>query len=185
MTTTTASSSTRPRIRSLHGITLVELMIAVALSSMILAAVMSSFIFLSRGTIATSDYADMDREARAALERFAREVRMSSGVTNFTTNTVTLSVQSDTPYTVNYTHVPADRAFYRAYGTAAEEVLIKGVESFAFQRFTLLQTPASNHLETKLLQLDLSATRTGPARAFASNNVISARYIMRNKIVAN
>jgi len=159
-------------------------MIAVSLSTMILGGVMSSFLFLSRGTIATSDYADMELEGRGALERFAREVRMANGVVNFATNSVTLSILDGTAYSVNYTYVPADGTFYRAYGTASQEVLISGIERFALQRFTLLGTKATNHLETKLLQLDLRATRTGPAKAFASNNVISARYIMRNKLVA-
>lgn len=183
--TTTTESSDRARKRR-RGITLVELLIAVGLSSVILTGVMSSFAFLSRGTIVTSDYADMDRQARYALEQFAREVRMASDVSNFTTDSVTLTVKDGaTSYTVNYTHVPALRAFYRAYGTADQKLLISGVDAFQLQRYTLLQTPATNDLETKQLQLDLRATRTGPARAFASNNVISARYIMRNKIVSN
>jgi len=159
-------------------------MIAMAISAMILAGVMSSFLFLSRGTLATTDYADMELEARVALERFAREVRMANGVSSFTANSVTLSVLDGTAYTVNYTYVPADGAFYRAYGTASQRLLISGIERFALQRYTLLGTKATNHLETKLLQLDLTAVRTGPAKAFASNNVISARYIMRNKLVA-
>lgn len=182
MTTTTAHSSARHRSR--RGITLVELMIAISISTMILTGVMSSFIYLTRGTVATTDYADMSTEANTALERFAREVRMANGVINFSTNSVTLSVLDGSAYSVNYTYVPADGTFYRAYGTANQKALIKGIDRFALQRFTLLGNPATNHLETKLLQLDLRSTRTGPAKAFASNNVISARYIMRNKLVA-
>lgn len=182
---TTIIARSRARV-SRRGLTLVELLIAMTLAAMLMSAVMSSFLFLSRGTIASTDYAEMDLEARTALEQFAREARMANGVSNFTANHVTLSVEDGTNvYTVDYTHVPADGAFYRAYGTAGERVLIKGVERFALKRFTLLGDPATNDLETKLLQLDLRAVRTGPAKAFASNNVISARYILRNKTVSN
>lgn len=184
MTITTASSEQRAASR--RGITLVELLIAIAISSMIMAGVMSSFLFLSRGTIATSDYADMDGEARTALEQFSQEVRMAGDLSNFSSEHVTLSVQDGaTTYSVNYTYVPVDRTFYRAYGTPAQKALIKGIDSFTLRRFTMLQTPATNNLETKQLQLDLRASRSGPARAFASNNVISARCVMRNKIVSN
>ena len=115
------------------------------------------------------------------------------GLTDVVVNTLdfdgdhdsTLTVEDGVPRTVNYTHVPADRTFYRNYGTPNEKVLIQGVTEFALRPFTLIQTDATNALETKLLQLDLTAERTGPARALATNNVISARFVMRNKIVAN
>ena len=69
--------------------------------------------------------------------------------------------------------------------TSSQKILIKGIQSFTLKRYTLQQTAASNDLETKQLQLELRSVRTGPAKAFASNNVISARFIMRNKPVSN
>jgi prepilin-type N-terminal cleavage/methylation domain-containing protein len=184
MTTTTgASDSTRLRRR---GFTLTELLVSMALAMMVLAAVFSSLIFVTRSCLATTDYAGMDGEAREGLERFSREVRMADGVSSFSTTGIRLHVPtSSSSYWVNYTYVPQDRIFYRAYGTASQEALITGVETLTLKRYTLLQTPANNDLETKQLQLELRAVRTGPAQAFASNNVISARFILRNKVVSN
>ena len=45
--------------------TLVEVLIALGIASMALAAVLSSLIFISRSTLASTDYAGMDMEARA------------------------------------------------------------------------------------------------------------------------
>jgi len=161
-------------------------MISMGLASVALAAVLSSFIFLMRSSLSTTDYAGMDQEARAALETFAQEVRMADAVVNFSTNSVTLNVPTaSSSYTVNYTYVPTLKAFYRAYATAGQKLLVKGVDRFSLNRFTLQQTVATNNLETKQIQLELRAARSGPAQAFASNNVISARYILRNKIVSN
>lgn len=153
---------------------------------MALTAVIGSLIFVGRSCVATTDYADMDTEARFALETFAREVRMADQISNFSTNGCTLRVvTSSSNYTVTYTYVPLTRAFYRNYGTGSQSILIRGVDTFTLKRYTLLQTAAVNDLETKQLQLELRSIRSGAARAFASNNVISARFIMRNKAVSN
>ena len=183
MTTTTGSCRAR---RYRRGFTLAELMVSMAIAAIVLAAVVSSMIFLSRSCLATTDYADMDRQARTGLELFAREVRMADGVSNFSSHGVRLRVPTATSsYQVDYTYVPDTGTFYRAYGTSEERALITGVDAFELRRFTLQQTEASNDLETKQLQLQLRAVRVGPAQAYASNNVISARYILRNKIVSN
>lgn len=184
MTTITAHSD-RTRF-SRAGFTLTELLISMGISTILLIAIFSSFIFISRSSLATTDYAGMDNEARTALETFAREVRMASNVSNFTNDTVTLTVQNaGSTYTVNYTYVPSLGSFYRAYGTADQKLLVSGIQTFKLSRYTLLQAPASNDLETKQLQLELRSVRSGPARAVASNNVVSARYVLRNKIVSN
>ncbi len=70
-------------------------------------------------------------------------------------------------------------------------MLIRSVTpDFAFKRFKLEQpdvsdNTASNDSETKLLQLTLRATRTSVATVGASNSAVSARYMLRNKRVAN
>lgn len=170
------------------GFTLVELLVSMGISTMLLIAIFSSFIFISRSCLATTDYAAMDNQARESLERFAREVRMAKNVPEFAADgsAITLTVQDgSTTYDVNYTYVPSIGAFYRAYGTADQELLVSGIETFKFSRYTLLHDPAVNPLETKQLQLELRSIRSGPAKAFTSNNVVSARYVLRNKIVAN
>lgn len=160
------------------------------LSSMALIAVFSTSIFVARSCLATTDYTDMNQEARMALEVFARDVRMASNVTDFTTNSVTLNVvTSGGTVSVNYTYVPALHAFFRDYGKPGQKVLIRDITWFQLSRYSIATDAltgeplaATNHLETKQLQLSLRSVRSGPARAMASNNVVSARYVLRNKI---
>jgi len=174
------------------GFSLVELLIAMSLSSIALAAVLSTVTFVARSSMSTSDYADMDREARAGLETFARDVRMASDVITFdevNANFVTLEVvgAGGTKTNVTYTFVPLDKTFYRAYGTSAQRALISNIETFRLSRYSIAlddagqPKKATNHFETKQIQLELRSVRSGPGKAFASNNVVSARYILRNK----
>jgi prepilin-type N-terminal cleavage/methylation domain-containing protein len=195
MTTSIAKSEARSQSgiekfvrRARAGFSVVELMIAMTISSMALAAVLSTVTFVARSTVSTTDYADMDREARSGLEIFARDVRMAQGVLNFTANSVTLDVvRSSGTSAVPYTYVPSRKTFYRFYGTSAEQALITNIESFRLSRYSIAldvngqPTEATQDIETKQIQLELRSVRSGPAKAFASNNVVSARYILRNK----
>lgn len=186
MTTTTPRAS-RYRERSARaGFTLVEVLITVVISSIILSAILSSYIFLAKSCISIGDYSEMDTEARQSLEIFSREVRQAQNISGFSTKGCTLEVAMlGSSYKVQYLYVPADKTFYRAYGTAQEKALITGIDAFKLQRFNLKHLAAVNDLETKQLQLDVRSERKGSPKFRATNNVLSARFIMRNKDVSN
>lgn len=168
------------------GFTLTEVLIAVVISSMLMGAVMSSYIFIAKSCVSLNDYTDLNTEAREAIEIFSREVRAASDISGFSSSGMTLTVPGPGgDYTVSYTYVPGDRIFYRAYGTSDQQVLLTGVELLSLKRFNLLHNPASNDLETKQIQLDSKTVRSGGVKFRASNNVLSARYIMRNKVASN
>jgi hypothetical protein len=68
-------------------------------------------------------------------------------------------------------------------------VLVRNITSFAFQRYKLVtgtstSNVASNDLETKQIQLTFQTTMKGVTAAAATNAVLSARYILRNKSVS-
>ena len=58
--------------------TLVELIIGMTLASVLMTAVLSSFLFLGRSGFALSHYNEMELQARLGLERFAEDVRQAS-----------------------------------------------------------------------------------------------------------
>lgn len=168
------------------GFTLTEVLIAVVIGAMLMGAVMSSFIFIAKSCVSLNDYTELDTEARVAIERFSREVRAAKDISGFSASGMVLTIPgAGGDYTVNYTYVPGDKAFYRAYGTASQEALLTGVEYFTLKRFNLLHNPASNDLETKQIQLNARTARSGGVKFRATNNVLSARFIMRNKVASN
>ena len=186
MTITTQRASLHSQGRRKSGFTLPELLITLVISSIILAAVFSSYIFLAKSCISILDYSDMDTEARESLEVFSREARQAQDISGFSVNGCTLTVPMlGSSYTVDYSYVSADRTFYRAYGTSQQKALITGIDAFSLQRFNLNHVAAANDLETKQLQLDIRSERSGNPKFRATNNVLSARFIMRNKQVSN
>jgi hypothetical protein len=177
------------------GFTLVEVMIAATLSTFVLAGVLSAFLFLARTSFRSSGYSEMEAEVRRGLDIFARDTRNATDVHWNSAQSITLTVNG-VPVTYAYDSDAASDtrgSFYRVAGDASQPrtVLIRRVNpDFAFKRYKLEQpgvsdNTAGNDSETKLLQLTLRAVRASVATVGGSNSAVSARYMLRNKKVAN
>ncbi len=186
MTTITLSpdrKSPRPR----RGFTLVEIMIGATLGSFILLGVLTTFLFLGRSAANLRNYSDMEAQSRKALELFAEDTRQASGVTWASANSVTMTVNS-----VSVTYAYASGNFTRTINSATT-TLLSGITTFNFVVYTIsgaqitdfsssaARTVADN--TTKQIQISLSAARSSQTVATATNIVLSARYVLRNKSV--
>lgn len=189
MTTTTllpARNSGRQRVA---GFTLVEILISAFLGSFILAAVLSTFLFMGRSGANMQNYNDMESQARKALEYFAEDTRQASGVTwGADSNTITLTVNGAS---VVYIYDPSAHTFTRRDATSTR-ILVSGITTFAFSAFNIsgtslpLDTTANltaANGTTKQLQISLECSRTNTTVVAATNSVLSARFILRNKKV--
>ncbi len=208
MITTTRSRGPEAPTRE-NAFTLVELMCSVALSAIILAAVLTSFLFLARSGANISNYNEMETQARRSLEVFAQDTRQASSITWVSGNQVSLVVNSVAivyTYTAsNFTRFDssqptvagrnpqvlvsgisapvartsdADTActpFFRAYDITGAQ--IKALEYASPSAATLLAAGKS----TKQLQISMAAQRTSQTVTTATNLVLSARFILRNK----
>jgi Tfp pilus assembly protein PilW len=191
MITTTPSLTRKPVRTSRHAaFTLVEIMVGAALASFVLAGVLSAFLFLGRSGANLRNYSDMETQSRQALERFAEDVRQASAITWTSSRNITLAVNSAA---IGYYYDTSTQTFYRSTSTGTT-ALITGIRSgsFVFKPYNvagaLLPLATSTDLaaagsSTKQLQISLEAARTTATVASATNLVLSARYILRNKIV--
>jgi prepilin-type N-terminal cleavage/methylation domain-containing protein len=177
------------------GFTLVELMIGSTLGAFILAAVLSTFLFMGRSGANVQNYNDMESQARNALENFAQDTRQASGIVWTDANTVALTVGT---LRVTYQYNPTAQRFARQEVVIATNVvnstrvLITGITSFAFSAYNITgaSVPISTAAErtaangtTKQLQISLEAARNSRTVVAATNTVLSARFVLRNKRV--
>lgn len=72
----------RARFKSEAGFTLVELLVGAALSATVMAAVLSSYIFIGRNLTRLANQQALETEARRTLALFNQDVRMASGLTD-------------------------------------------------------------------------------------------------------
>ncbi len=196
---TTSTPHTERHRSSRRGFTLSEVLMATTLSVFVLAAVISTFLFIGRTGFNASSYSEMEAEARRGLELFAEDARMANDLRWTSSQCLTLirtvdGVSTETTYAYDPDPQSATyRCFYRVAGgdplAAGRQVLIHDITSdFSFRRYKLeqsgaLDAVATNDLETKQIQLTLRAVR-GTQGAAASNAVVSARYVLRNKRVS-
>lgn len=187
-------SRIRKRSRSADGrtraFTLVEIMIGATLSSFVLLAILTTFLFMGRSGANLRNYSDMESQARRSLEVFAEDVRQASAISWPNSTAVILTVNSAA---VNYFYDSSAGIFYRRTPTATQ-IMISGITtgSFSFKSYNVAGTEmplatAANLTaatsSTKQLQISLEASRTTTTVTSATNLVLSARYILRNKIV--
>ena len=195
-TTSTLRTRLHPDCRRHRGFTLVELAVATGLSSIVLTGIVSSFVLVGKNAYNAANYSIMEMESRRALQTFTQEARMADNVTWNSDHSVTLSVVTDTTsYLVTYTHdngtsgVTASCLCRRrgaAGSTEPAQVLVRNVTDFAFRRYKVVNGSdfnAANDLETKQLQITLRTVRTGTTTVNATNAVLSARVVLRNKPV--
>ena len=165
-------------------------MIGAALSSFILAGVLSTFLFLGRSGVNVQNYTEMEAQAREALEIFAQDVRQASAITWNTDASITLVVNS---VNIQYVYDSTAATFTRTSPTS-NHLLITGITAgtFAFKAFnvagTELPLATSANLttassSTKQLQISLECSRRNVTVVAATNTVLSARFILRNKVV--
>ncbi len=172
-------------------------MVATSLSAIVMAGVLSSFVLVGRNGYNAANYSIMEAESRRALEIFAQEARMADNITWNSARSVTLSVVNETSnYLVTYAYDGAmiggtAQSFYRRLGavgsSASAQVLVRMVSDFSFRRYKVINGAdftATNDLETKQIQITLRTVRSGATTVDATNAVLSARVVLRNKHVS-
>jgi prepilin-type N-terminal cleavage/methylation domain-containing protein len=188
MTSTTRSPNNRRR----RGMSLVEVMVATALSVMIMSGVLTTTLMIGRAGLGVRNYADMTAQARKGLELFAQDTRQASEIVWNGANSVTLTVDGTA---VTYAYSSSAGTFSRT-AAGATSALISGVTSFQFIGYTItgVDVSGANDLSaaagrtaaakiTKQMQVSLTITRTSVVSASVTNAVLSARYTLRNKRV--
>ena len=187
MTTTTPSRARKDaglvQRTAAAGFTLVEMMIGAALSTFILAGVMSTFLFLGRTGANVANYTEVEGQARRGLELFAEDVRQASAITWNSNVSVTLVVNS-TPVVYQF---DSSISTFQRRDPGGTRNLLTGVTTFQFKGYNIngaevdLTDLVSASKITKQLQISLRASRTTRTVASATNTVLSARFILRNK----
>jgi Tfp pilus assembly protein PilW len=189
-------------------------MVGAALSSIVLAGVISTFLLMGKTGTNLVNYSDAEASARNALEQFSREAHQAYLVSGNTPTSVTLGMPDNTSsripanptangaYSVTYTFDSVNKILTRAVNGGTAETVVTGVEQIGSTPFinyykyvtagtnppagSGYQDLVSNNTttdadEVKQIEFSFIIKRKNVTVATASNKVVSARFILRNK----
>ena len=190
-------STTTHRPETTRGFTLVELLMAVSLSSFVLAGVLTTNLHLVRGGIRITQYAEMDSQVRRGYEQLGHDLKIASAITWNGTSDITLTIPNSSGATtqVTYAWTSGTQSLFKVPGassavTVGRVYLVQGILPLAggapgltFARFDRNGVAATTDLATKRIQVRMTVSRQSGTAATATANAVSVTFILRNKLV--
>jgi prepilin-type N-terminal cleavage/methylation domain-containing protein len=180
-----------------RGFTLVEMMVAVAIGCLLLAALATIYVFSMRSFGAMANYSDLNQKSRYASDIVSRDIRCALNVVSASATTLVLSEPDPTTgtTTVTYTYDDVGGTLTKIVN-GQTNVLLSGVGSFSFalyQRPFVGVTPydvngneqfptAATADAAKLVAFQWSCSRTlGGSLHNNSESLEAAMVELRNK----
>ena len=180
-----------------RAFTLVEVLVAVGLSGLVLAGVLTAGVQLTRSSVRITRYAEMDTQVRRAFEQLSLDLKSASDLTwnGASDITVTIPLDAATTKQITYAWNSTTQSFFRVPGASSATVsgrvqLITGIPALAngspgltFARQDQNGNTASTNAATKSIQVTLVVSRAAGGAVSASSRV-TATFMLRNKPVS-
>jgi prepilin-type N-terminal cleavage/methylation domain-containing protein len=162
--------------RGCGGFTLVEMMVAVAVGCLLLAALATLYVFSMRSFAAMANYSDLNNKSRYASDLISRDIRSCLKVVNATATQLVLNEPDDTTgnTTYNFDEVAATLSRTKNGET---KVLLNGVESLSF---ALYQRPFVN-----VTPYDTAGNEKFPPATISSAKLIAFQWSCSRRLVGS
>ena len=163
--------------------TLVEMLTATAVASLVFVAVGHMSFYGSRSFAKIVTTVETDQEVRIALERISDDVRRASGIAHFSPKQLIVNNHGTQ---VTYEYRPDYKSLTRKDGTNAVEIILSNCKNLVFhlyqrrpvgESFELI--PAKFPAEGKVLQVEWSCSREIPSLKKSLETTKSARVVIR------
>jgi len=168
--------------------TLVEVLIATGVGSIVLAAVMTLSLFSARSFAALGNYVDLDIKSRTALDTMSSDIRQADKLTAASSTRLNFQMTDPNNGAVNsltYDYSPTAQTLTRTLG-AQSSVLLSNCTSLQFSIFqrnikggSYDVWDAADASSCKLVQLTWVCQRSVLGRIANTESVQSAKVVMR------
>lgn len=174
--------------------TLVEVLVASGLGTLVLAAILALTLFSARSFAALTNYVDLDNVSRTALDTMTMEIRQAERLISGDANQMTFLFANPTnaavTWTVSYVYTPSSGQLVRlSQGT--RRVILRECDFLRFSYYqrnpvagTYDQYPAfvpANPAPCKLVQMSWICSRQIMQQAVNTESVQSARVVIRKQ----
>jgi Tfp pilus assembly protein PilW len=184
---------TKPRSNSNRAVTLVDMTVAMAVSAIILTALLSFTVYSAKSFAAMENYVDLEQKSQNALDIMTRDIReaqfligygtatLTNGAT--VTNVLTFQDSDNTPLTFQYTNDVLLRLKTNSVAT-----LLTNVDFLTFQIFqrnpvagTYETYPTATATNCKLVSVSWICSRSILGARLNTESVQTARIVIRKQ----
>jgi len=188
-----------PNVRR-YGFTLVEMLVALGIGSVVLLAICALSIYSARCFLALGNYSDLDAQSRNTVDVIGRDIRQATALLDFKANSSTRYLtftNSELGTFMKLTwHIDNKTLSYQATDSPAQ-VLLTGCDRWSFSLFNgspivsstnILFNPATNSsgkLDVtlcKLVNMSWKCSRTILGEKMNTEKVQTAQIVLRNKV---
>ncbi len=192
--TTNPSPATKHQDKgSVGGLTLVELLIAVGIGSLLLSGVAALTLYGARSFSAIGNFADMDADSRQAMDFLGREFRQASAVTDLQTNlplkSITLATSTGQSPTMKLAWDSQARTLTFS-ANAKDRVLLNECDYWDVKLYNAMAKPtitgislnaAPNPWDCKLIKMSWICSRTNQGQRLNTESLQRMEVALRNK----
>lgn len=176
------------------GFTVTELLVAVALSGVLLMVVAALTVYGARSFAALGNYADLDAQSRYALDMMSREFRHATAVVDIRTNlpVKSITLTNATAGTRLKVTFNADlRTLVLERTGQPDQVLLKECDRYDFDVFTRVPNVSTNNITFnraigvgtgKLISMSWKCSREILGQRVNTESVQTAQVVLRNKV---
>ncbi len=165
--------------------TLVEMMVATVIGTLVLAGAGSLMVYNVRSLAALVNYTDLDRYSRNAVDRISRDVRQAATLASFTTTELRFTFPSASD--VYYTYDASGRTLVRRQGTD-RMVLLEECDALTFTVYgrnnisnSWDQFQVTTAANAKLIKLNWTCSRTILGEAKNTESIQTAKIVLRKQ----
>jgi hypothetical protein len=172
--------------------TIPELSLAMAVSGVILVALMSFTVYASRCFVAMGNYVDLEQRSQNALDTLTRDIREMQYLTNYRTATISgVQVTNELTFVdvegTNVTFLHSNDALLKIRG-AETTTLLTDVDFLSFQIFqrntmggTFNQFPTADAQKCKLVAVSWICSRRILGSRMNTESVQTAKIVIRKQ----
>ena len=178
------SSNKKPG--AIAAATLVELMIAILVGSLVFLVLTAIAVYTSRSFAALGNYMELDKRSRNTLDRMTQMIRESDGVLSWSNHELVLSYQTQP---LSFAYKPSDKQLVMTETNGSQRALLEGCDFLDFQIFQRTavggvydQYPVTaDEAAAKIVQISWVCSRSLIGNLINSESVQSAKIVIRKQ----
>lgn len=166
--------------------TLVEMLIAVAIASLLMIVCLSLSLYTARSIASLTDSVDLGARSRLAIDRMSQKLRQASAIKSFSPSSVSVVFKGKT---LTYTYDADAKTLVEGESGSSTNTLLENCDKLTFALYkrvpitnSFTQFPAGATLnEGKVIQVSWDTSRTLVSRQSGSAEMASARIVLRTQ----